>query len=311
MNSKLLPKKESVSHGTADFPCAGYRAVYTEYPTPIPYDCKHHWHEELEILFFEQGNYHLELGAEHIEITRPCLCFVRSTEFHAFYCEKDYVESAIVFSPSMLSFFGNDTCQNEYIQPLIDNEIFLPRFLFSDDPYFSSVLFYYRSILQILNPVTTDYANAHRTIHTTPAGQLLIKASLLGIIATLASANLLTTQPVQSDTRIDLIKDSIIYMKTHYAEKIYIGDLAALASMNEQYYCRFFKKMIGKSPIQYLNELRIQHSMRLLRDTNASVMDISLECGFNNLGNYMKFFRSLTGTTPLQYRKSVKSYIPI
>lgn len=306
MLTKVLPLKESVSHGTVQFPCAGYRAVYTEYPTPIPYDCKHHWHEELEILFFEQGCYQLEIGTQHYEITKPCLCFVRSAEFHAFYCEKDYVESAIVFSPSMLRFSENDEGQNEYIQPLIDNEIFLPRFLFSDDPYFSSVLFYYRTILQILNPLSTDYANAHRTIHTTASGQLLIKASLLGIISTLAQAQLLTSQPIPSDARIDLIKDSITHMKTHFSEKIYISDLAQLANMNEQYYCRFFKKMIGKSPIQYLNELRVLHSMQLLRDTNESVMNISLECGFNNLGNYMKFFRSLTSTTPLQYRKNVK-----
>lgn len=306
MHSKVLPLKESVSHGTLDFPCAGYRAVYTEYPTPIPYDCKHHWHEELEILFFEHGKYHMELGADHYEITRPCLCFVRSTEFHGFYCEEDYVESAIVFSPSMLTFSENDAGQNEYIQPLIHNEIFLPRFLFPDHPYFSTVLFYYRNILQILNPVTADYVTSHRTVHTSASGQLLIKSSLLGIIATLAQANLLTSQPLQTDTRIDVLKDSISYMKEHYAEKIYIADLASLANMNEQYYCRFFKKMIGKSPIQYLNELRVIQSMKLLRESNDSVMNISLECGFNNLGNYMKFFRLVTSTTPLQYRKTAE-----
>ncbi len=306
MNTKVLPLKENAQHGTIDFPCAGYRAVYTEYNTPTPYDCKHHWHEEVEILFFERGTYRLEVGLEHYEIDEPCFCFVRSTEFHAFYCKEDYVESAIVFSPSMLLFSNNDDSQNEYLLPFINNDIFMPRFLFSDHPCFPTVLQYYRSIIQTLNPITADYATTHRTKHTSASGQLLIKASLLGILATLAEAQLLTSQPVTADARIELIKASIRYMKEHYAEKIYVSDLAQLANMNEQYYCRFFKRIIGKSPITYLNELRIIKSMRLLQETNESVTDISLECGFNNLGNFMKFFKEQTGSTPLQYRKSAK-----
>ena len=102
---------------------------------------------------------------------------------------------------------------------------------------------------------------------------------------------------------MDVLKESITYMRNHYSEKIYISDLADLANMNEQYYCRFFKKAIGKTPIEYLNELRIQRSMRLLQSSQKSVLEISLECGFNNLGNYMRTFKKVTGTTPLQYRK--------
>ena len=124
------------------------------------------------------------------------------------------------------------------------------------------------------------------------------------MLALLEDANLLTAEVSSQDRRVDVLKESITYMRNHYSEKIYISDLADLANMNEQYYCRFFKKAIGKTPIEYLNELRIQRSMRLLQSSQKSVLEISLECGFNNLGNYMRTFKKVTGTTPLQYRKS-------
>ena len=77
--------------------------------------------------------------------------------------------------------------------------------------------------------------------------------------------------------------------------------------MNEQYFCRFFKKAIGRTPITYINEYRIGHAITLLQDTELPVMDICLDCGFNNLGNFLREFRKKTGATPLQYRKSFRS----
>ncbi len=73
--------------------------------------------------------------------------------------------------------------------------------------------------------------------------------------------------------------------------------------MNEQYFCRFFKKAIGRSPIEYVNEYRIKQAIRLLEETDLPITDVCLECGYNNLGNFLREFRKVTGTTPLQYRK--------
>ena len=77
--------------------------------------------------------------------------------------------------------------------------------------------------------------------------------------------------------------------------------------MNEQYFCRFFKKIIGKTPVTYINEYRISRAITMLQDTQQPVMNICLDCGFNNLGNFLKEFRKKTGMTPLQYRKNFLS----
>ena len=73
--------------------------------------------------------------------------------------------------------------------------------------------------------------------------------------------------------------------------------------MNEQYFCRFFKKVIGRSPMEYVNEYRIKKAMHYLKESDLTVTEICLECGYNNFGNFLREFRKYTSTTPLQYRK--------
>lgn len=72
--------------------------------------------------------------------------------------------------------------------------------------------------------------------------QLKIKASLLKMLATLYQFHLYSDSHHNTDTRVELIKASITFIRNHYREKIYIRDLASLANMNEQYFCRFFLK---------------------------------------------------------------------
>ena len=80
-------------------------------------------------------------------------------------------------------------------------------------------------------------------------------------------------------------------------------DLASQVNMNDQYFCRFFKRSIGKTPIDYINDYRLNKVIRLLETGDAPVTEICLECGFNNMGNFQRLFKRKTGITPLQYRK--------
>lgn len=135
--------------------------------------------------------------------------------------------------------------------------------------------------------------------------QLYIKSSLLYILATLSAHKLFSPVEKNFNKRVETVKTALTYMKENYREKIYISDLAGRVNLNEQYFCRLFKKAIGCSPIEYLNEYRVRQARQLLEKTDLQVMEVCLECGYNNLGNFLREFRKYTGTTPLQYRKQV------
>ncbi|HEY5525612.1 MAG TPA: AraC family transcriptional regulator, partial [Clostridium sp.] len=91
----------------------------------------------------------------------------------------------------------------------------------------------------------------------------------------------------------------------NYQNKIYIDDLANLAKMNSQYLARFFKSLIGKTPIEYINSYRIERACILIKNTDSSILDISMNVGFDNLSYFIKQFKKYKHVTPSAYRKQL------
>ena len=93
------------------------------------------------------------------------------------------------------------------------------------------------------------------------------------------------------------------YIALHYTEPLSLGELAGCAHMNPNYFCRFFREMTRKSPIEYLNYYRVECACEKLCMTNDSILSIALDCGFNDVNYFIKVFKKYKGTTPLQYLK--------
>ena len=65
-----------------------------------------------------------------------------------------------------------------------------------------------------------------------------------------------------------------------------------------------FKKETGQTFINYLNNYKIERSKELLKNTNMTLLDISLEVGFNNQSYYSTIFKKYTNMTPQEYRET-------
>ena len=300
MNPEIKSRlKEGRPHGTSSFPCGIYRTQSVQKGMIV----KHHWHEEIEMIHFIKGHFRLLVNMESYEIHDECIFFINPGELHGIISESKSFneEHAIVFQPGLLSFEAYDSAQMYLINPLKNQELSFPRCLYPDHPS-------YASILDCFTDVTDSFGGEEGLeqqgdVAGAVITQLQIKASLLKMLATLFQFRLYSDSHRSTDTRVELIKASITFIRNHYREKIYIRDLASLANMNEQYFCRFFKRAIGRTPTEYINDYRIRKAISLLDTTNLPVMSICLDSGFFNLGNFLKIFRRYTGTTPLQYRK--------
>lgn len=102
------------------------------------------------------------------------------------------------------------------------------------------------------------------------------------------------------------LRPVIEYIAEHYREKIYIDKLADMLSVSADYFTKMFKDSIGKTPIEYINGLRINDSMRLLTETDNTLADIADTIGFCNPNYFHKIFKQYMNTSPLAYRKSTK-----
>lgn len=82
-----------------------------------------------------------------------------------------------------------------------------------------------------------------------------------------------------------------------------LADLAAIAGVSPFHFSHQFKQAIGVAPYQYVVQQRIEQAKQLLQQTNHSIGEIALLCGFNSHSHLSKQFRQVTGTTPSAYRR--------
>jgi AraC-like DNA-binding protein len=269
---------------------------------------KHHWHDEVEILYFHSGCFQLNVNMEQFLITSECLYFINPGELHSIVSLQSECieEDAVVFHPLILSFESYDATQMKLIQPIRNGKLLFPRYVFPSHPAFLPVRDAFLEIMQLFDKAMPEHELFRDGAVTDDyIMQLYIKAALLKILAALASQELFTPTAKNSDKRVEGIKAALTYIRENYRETIYIRDLAGILNMNEQYFCRFFKQAIGRSPMDYVNEYRIKQAALLLENTDLPVTEICLECGFNNMGNFLREFKKYRNTTPLQYRKHV------
>ena len=102
------------------------------------------------------------------------------------------------------------------------------------------------------------------------------------------------------------LKPTLDHIENNYMKKIYVADLAELMFVSEDYFAKMFKECIGKTPIEYINGIRINQALRFLVRTETSISDISNAVGFGD-SNYMsKIFKQKLLMSPIAYRKAVR-----
>jgi AraC-like DNA-binding protein len=75
--------------------------------------------------------------------------------------------------------------------------------------------------------------------------------------------------------------------------------------MNCSYLCNHFKKETGKTITEYINELKVRESKRLLKNSKLSLIEISTRLGFSSQSYFHIVFKKHTGITPQEFRKTI------
>ena len=99
------------------------------------------------------------------------------------------------------------------------------------------------------------------------------------------------------------LQSAVNYIHEHYNEDITSRTMANQVHLNVATFCRYFKQLLGETPISYLNNYRVSKSRVLLIETNKKIADIAAECGYNNLSHFNRDFKNRMRCTPSEYRQ--------
>ena len=96
----------------------------------------------------------------------------------------------------------------------------------------------------------------------------------------------------------DALKKAISFIRFNFHQDISINDVAAYAGISERYLRSLFLQYLNFSPLDYLNQIRINKSIELLRNTELSVKEVSFQCGFQSPQYFSRIFKQRTGISP-------------
>lgn len=101
------------------------------------------------------------------------------------------------------------------------------------------------------------------------------------------------------------IRISIEYISEYFNTDFSLDKLAEIADMSKYHFIRVFKNTTGKTPYEYVLDIRIDKAKCLLAIKDMSILDVCLECGFNNLSHFTTLFKKKVGVTPSLFRSMI------
>ena len=130
--------------------------------------------------------------------------------------------------------------------------------------------------------------------------QFYAKTLLMGLLARLsrecaADGRLFSELP-------PAIRQAQEFIEANYAQALTLETMAAHVSLNREYFCRLFRQHAGKTPMKYLQDVRIYHAKLLLVSEELSVEEVAGRCGFRDLSYFYSVFKKHTGQSPRQFK---------
>ena len=279
-------------YGSPEFPFAYYDDSIMEYEGRT---IGWHRHEAFECSLIEEGPVHCRVFRHHYVLDQGDMVFLNSQAVHSFSGSRGGRIKNIIFGPEFLS-PSSGSVYREYVEPVLNSS--LTHFaLYKNAASNAGILQEMRQccldaeqdrdglqMLKLQSDVNRLWQELFPRIMADPSGNTSSHAGTL---------------PKRVQNRGHLILD---YLHAHYGERIKVDDIARAVHISRREVLRCFSACFGTTPISYLNEYRVLQAQELLSQSDLSVTETALTCGFDNPGYFCKVFREKTGTTPLRFR---------
>ena len=146
---------------------------------------------------------------------------------------------------------------------------------------------------------TSDYVARYRDM------ELWEKMELRGAMLMIMSHFIRQAQP-RVWTHNKRMKRVLEHIHSHISDNVGVEELAEVASVSKPYFIKLFKQEFGASPVQYINNKKVERAQLLLFTSDKAVKEVAYTLGFSDQNYFIRLFRKVTGITPQEYRRKIR-----
>jgi AraC-like DNA-binding protein len=285
---------ERLNYNLPDFPLYVRKGTLRQFDR---YAAACHWHSDLEFILVLDGSMEYFINGQTVHIDTGNGIFVNSKRLHyGFSTDKTDCSFIVVAVHPML--LGENTQTGKlYLEEKFgaNTEDFIllnPKILWQQE------------VLILLDQM---YAEMH--VNTPNPIRLLSQAASL--TASMGDYLQQVFRQLANDQSWLTVCKMTGFIHGHYDRKITLDDIAAAGNVCRSRCCELFGKYVGQTPNTYLIGYRIQKSCEMLRETNRSIIEIALACGFQTASYFSYTFRKEMGSVPQHYRKQTSASMAV
>ena len=253
-----------------------------------------HWHNSFELIEVVEGKFYCNVDGSEFLINKGNICIINRGRLHHIYAE-DYNafkcrKKTIIFNPDY--FIKDQNIYEKYILPLLEKDAF------------AHIQFNIKKGIGL--DINTLMKEIEALEDEKPIGYELEEYSLIyKVIRYLYLAYQSSKQSIHTayDANVQIQRNMTSFIHEHFGSKIGLEDIAEAGQVSKSTCIRLFHKYTGKSPIDFLNNYRLQMSAEKLVTTSEQITEIAYACGFGQPSYFNRLFLKEYNMTPNQYRK--------
>lgn len=250
---------------------------------------KLHWHKECELLRVISGTFDISINGMKYTLQKGDILFLNGGSVHSG-IPNNCIYECVVFELHSLKL--KNSLQNSVLEELITLNKKINNFYNKEN----------NEMYEILNNIFETFKEKKKGYELKVYGLLY---SFLGAVEENDYYQKQNSIKIANKQTLCKLEKIFSYIEENYMEELTLHDLAALLDMNDKYFCRFFKKITQKTPIDYLNYYRIECACQKMKTSASSITDIAYDCGFNDTSYFTKIFKKYMGVTPREYSKQL------
>ena len=248
-----------------------------------------HWHHAVELLLFIRGTVTCKFSHTTLKARAGDLYIINSHDIHETRCSRDARYLCIHILPSAMLHYVPDFDQRNFSLVCDPQDVKKQEAL--------------ERLRRLMGDILTLTQKNGET------RKLEIQARLFGIASLLVehfSQSIVTDENTVRRNDMIRLEPILEHIHLHHADELTLDAAADAIGLNKEYFCRLFKKNMGISYLQYVNQVRATAVCRELEVSDDTIQSIGERNGFRDPKLMNRFFRELYGCTPSEKRKTFR-----